>query len=159
VFCAGAGNHVAKLILDVVSEVRSVGNVDAASGRNDLKWSSFRGLRLFLCDLARVSHRIQNLIATCRCCFDLCVRIITIGTANQAREKCRLGQGEIGNVLVEIRAGRFSKSIDREPSLLAHVDLIAVKLKDLLFVEPSLQNDRHVGFADFALPRLFRRQQ
>src|SRR6185503_18878223 len=91
--------------------------------------------------------------------LDLCVRVVAIWAANQAGEKSGFRQREIRDVLIEVSARSLTEAVDREPGLLAHVNLIAVELEDLFFTQPRLENDRHVCFADFASPGLLRREQ
>src|SRR5437870_1944507 len=85
--------------------------------------------------------------------------IVAIGTADQAGEKRGLRQRQISNVLVEVRARRFPKTIDRESRLLAQINLIAVERKDLYFRQPRFQNHRHISFGKLALQGALRRQE
>ncbi len=92
----------------------------------------FRGFRLVGSDCAGFDHRVEHLIASCSRRIDLRVRIVAIRAANQARKKRRLRECQVRNVLIEISTRGLTETVDREPRLLAHVDLVTVELKDLL---------------------------
>jgi len=160
VFCGiAACDHVAELVLYVIGEVWRVRDVNSAAHGRHLQYRILCSRRVSRAQLARFNHGIQNLIAPRSRRLELVVRIVAIGTANQTREKRRFGERQVRNVFVEVSARGFTKAVDREARLLAHVDLIAIKLKDLFFTEARLEDDRHVCLGRLATPRLFRREQ
>ena len=91
--------------------------------------------------------------------FKIVIRVVAIGTADQSRQKSRFRRSQVGNVFVEVGAGRFAKTVDRKAGLLAQINLVAIKRKNLFLRKPRFQNDRHVSFGDLAPPGSFRRQQ
>src|SRR5205085_10167444 len=101
----------------------------------------------------------EHLIAARSGGVEIMIRVITVWAASDARDKSRLGQRERGHVFVEIDLRRFADAVDGKARLLTQINLIAVEREDLLFAQPRLKDDRHVGFGKLAAQRILRREQ
>ena len=95
-------HKIAELVLDIVGKVWRVRNVDAAFCRRQFQVGRFSRFCLIVRDCARLSHRLEHLIATRPGRFDIVKWIVSIGAANYPGEERRLGQRQIRYVFIKV---------------------------------------------------------
>ena len=106
-----------------------------------------RGVRpLLLGDVPIVAHLAQHIIAAVERALGRTDRVVIGGSLGQDRKICRLGQRQLGDVLVEVGARRGLDAI----GVAAEEDRIQVKLENLLLAQRRFEAECEDRLADLA---------
>ena len=129
-----------ELALDEVHEVRRLRPERAP--RDGLERPSERTLQRRVVDLLLLAHHPEHEVAALQRARRVPQRRIDVRGLDDRGERRRLGQIEVGRLLPEIVAGRLADAGDGDRPFPAEIDLVQVRLEDLVLGVARVEDDR-----------------
>ena len=120
-----------------VHEIGRLAGFDVLLGQSERQGG--RRLRHFRLERAGLHHALKNVVAALENALRVLVREIKVRPPDQPGEERCFRKRQATDVLVEISARRLAEPIDGKASALSEIDHVGVKLEDLLFGQPLLE--------------------
>ena len=97
-----------------------------------------------------VGHALQHEVAALERTLGMATRIVVRGPADFCDEQRELLQLELAEWLAEVELTREPEAVDGTRAVLPQVDLVDVRVHQLVFRVAHLERDGHQRFAHFA---------
>ncbi len=143
--------------LNVVDEVR--GEVDGRLARTQPHRRRGRLRKRFFRNHVQISHPAQDAVAAGPGCVCVAKQEIAIRRLDDAGQKRRLGQRQIGRAFGEIGVRCVLDAVNAFDARLSQVNFVEVHLQNLLFGVAQLQRQRELRFVELARDGFSRREK
>ncbi len=120
----------------------------------------FASLACLRRDVAVRDHLSEHAIARLHGPLGMLVRRgVAVRRADDARQKRRLAERNVVNVVIEVCQRALGKTVDPKAAAVAQINLVGVELENLLLGKAVLEFERHHGFGQFPPPGALRAEE